>query len=582
MLIRTRRGLEFTLDEIREAEIFCELAGTSDESLAEKREVSLELFKYYQYTNHEKALKFSILATGSTIPKTFQFRFSDAFNWYNVLRVFVSYTNKLLGIFKKAFLPLWYPLAGLLYFLQVPVAHKEGDKDSRAYWSMWALFNCIGCLLLFGVITASGGGLAIATVVSSLYPYVFDVQYEVYKYKTERKSHENLLFKLTQHRGEESELVQNLKNTIYLMKKKRKESFLINAVVMVGGLLFGLSIFIPPFFIGWNAIGATLMLSAFIYLVVKKLHHSWTSPTGFLNHFVHQPLALFLKNPTFYLKNYLYQPIYHLFVKPVQVSAKNDLRILIPPRDQPAITLISPSINSPTLIPIDATNSPSVSPLTSLDIAESTTLIENKLQEADTFIEGVAMLTPAEQKNLRLLLKTPNTQAWNEVIKTYVKKYEEEKKGNLYHCSLKRTVEICRNFYRAFARKEKEKNPETLKFINKEIRFLTRLKDNKFNGDKNTDLSLVHLDEEELIKIFHTQDIDSYRLKIINRLVTLLGIKTQEDYQNQYKSWEHYYEKEQRVKTPFFDTPGFTYGKCGLEIEKNYEEPLKLSHSLTA
>jgi hypothetical protein len=147
-------------------------------------------------------------------------------------------------------------------------------------------------------------------------------------------------------------------------------------------------------------------------------------------------------------------------------------------------------------------------------------------------------------------------------METYVRKYKEEKKDNLYHCSLKRTIQICRNFYRSLARKEHD--PAALKILHKEIRFLTRM-EQEFNGDKKSDLALVRMNKEEMTKVFHSQDIDSFKLKNINRLVNLLGIKTREVYQKQYECWKRYYLKEQRVKTPFFDTPGLAFGKCSFE-----------------
>ncbi len=610
MTITTKRGLEL---EIPEAEIFCELKSTDQKEREEQRKVAFRLFEHYMdIHNHDKAVKYAILATGGKPADLFKFNASDAFNWYNVLRVFVGSINRLFTFFKAAFLPIWYPITGLFYGIQALVAKKEGNKDNTFYWSAWLLFNGFGALVLFGVLAASGIGLPIATLAIGLYSFVFDVKWDVYKYATERGQHEKLLSKLNEDilKSLENRLdkatLDNLKDKsnkeiLFIVKNKldlvnktdaklydqlqnklkndphkklrgslikdikkmkgdRIEAGAIDTTILIGGFLFllTLSSFLPPV---TAVIGASFIFGAFSYLVAKKTYNSWTSPTGFLNHYVRQPLTNLLTRCASLVKNALQKlPEPSVASSPIVMQhVRPDLHISIPPNNNLTRPLLleaeSPAFSSTTNIESKiAVETKAVSQPLSPDIIQ-------KLNDAKNIVEGFVKLTPQDRKNVKEVLTKEMGMDWNQVLQVYIQKYKSQKQGEFYTCSMKQTIKTCLNHFQSFLVDEKKKVELDIVAIQKletEIRFL-KAREGKCTGEKSNDLGLIAVDKS----VFESKATDfDYANQF--HLLKLLGIDSYEKYQTQVSHWEKYYNDTKRINSPFFDRSL----PCGFEAER--------------
>jgi len=265
----TKRGLSLSIEQ---QEILCSLKFHNDTDQSLIQELAAHLSGHYAtLKNRKKTIKYAIIASGGKLPDDFEFTFSDPFNWFNVLRVFLLSINRLVGIIAHSFLPVWYALFGLFYLAQGVVAHINKDLVSRNYWIVWFLFNTFACLLALGgaiglgvLIVNFAASLAIASVGVSLASLFFDVGFDVFKYKTEREKEEDLynqLIKMDRH-----DLAKQVLNRINMMKQDRKESFIASNIIFIGGFLFGLSTFFPPLFFVLSLTGASLILGAYTFL----------------------------------------------------------------------------------------------------------------------------------------------------------------------------------------------------------------------------------------------------------------------------------------------------------------------------
>lgn len=308
-------GVQLTIEE---AEIFCSLPpSTTPANIQMQCDAARQLRSHFRSKNNfTKSKKYHHQVEGIPEKDGIDFSIYDLFSLYTFPRLFIGSLGRFMSILGHAFLPMWFPLLGLSYFIQAPIAFKDGEYEKGIYWTIWAAFNTLGCLAVYGAaIGLSGGTFALASLIIGAYSYLFDIKFEGYKYLTETKAHESLLAKLSQNNKyldanqqyTDNHFVDELQKKTNEIQAAREESARVWTTVMIGaGLVIASSVF-PPLFFGEAIVGAAIALTAITYIVIKKAIQSWNDPHGVLMHCARKPLNHLLE----YIDDHLTHTLHH-------------------------------------------------------------------------------------------------------------------------------------------------------------------------------------------------------------------------------------------------------------------------------